>query len=108
MASDNERYEDIPQELDDRGNDVDKDVTPPPTSDGPPLTDFPERWDAEPDATTAAAEDFGERWSGQPDNSAEKAEEFGERWAGGLDDSGEHAEEFGATWSGDNQADANG
>lgn len=106
MTSDNERHEDIPQEVGEPVTDVDAgtDVTVP---DGQPVPAFPQRWDEEPDDTAAAAADFGERWSKEPlDNSAEKAQEFGERWAAGPDDSAERAEEFGATWSGDTQAEA--
>jgi hypothetical protein len=105
MASDSEPYEDVPDDLDDRVTDVDKGVTAP-VPGGEPEPDFPQRWDAEPDDTAAAAASFGEQWSKEPDSSAEKAEEFGERWAAGPDDSPERAEEFGATWSGDTQADA--
>jgi hypothetical protein len=106
MTSENERYEDVPQDVGDRVTDVDEgeSVAVP---DGEPVPAFPQAWDEEPDATAVAAADFGERWSKEPeDNSAEKAEEFGERWAAGADDSPERAEEFGATWSGDNQAGA--
>jgi hypothetical protein len=103
MTSDNERYEDIPHELDERVADADE-GTNSAVPDGEPVPDFPQRWDEEPDDTAVAAADFGERWSKEPDdNSAEKAEEFGERWAAGLDDSSDRAEEFGATWSGDTQ-----
>jgi hypothetical protein len=105
MASDDERHDDVPEDLDDTVTDVDRGETAP-FSGGEPEPDFPQRWAAEPDDTATAGESFGDQWSKESDNSAEKAEEFGERWAAGPDDSPERAEEFGATWSGDTQAGA--